>query len=162
MAGSMNRVTLIGNLGQTPEIRSTQSGGKVASMSLATSESWTDKHSGERQERTEWHRIVVWNEGLIGVIEKYCAKGDKVLVEGTLRTRKWVDQNENERYTTEIVLSGFDSQLILLGSPNRAGQQGSERAATPRQRETAGATGGFTPGAGADLDDEIPFAPCVD
>jgi single-strand DNA-binding protein len=76
----MNRVTLIGNLGQDPEIRSTQSGGKVASMSLATSESWTDKHSGERQERTEWHRIVVWNEGLIGVIEKYCAKGDKVLV----------------------------------------------------------------------------------
>jgi single-strand DNA-binding protein len=162
MAGSMNRVTLIGNLGQDPEIRSTQSGGKVASMSLATSESWTDKHSGERQERTEWHRIVVWNEGLIGVIEKYCAKGDKVLVEGTLRTRKWVDQNDNERYTTEIVLSGYDSQLILLGSPNGARREGSERAAAPRQRQTAGATGGFTPGAGADLDDEIPFAPCVD
>ncbi|MGC9272237.1 single-stranded DNA-binding protein, partial [Acidiphilium sp.] len=96
MAGSMNRVTLIGNLGNDPEIRVTQAGGKVASMSLATSESWTDKRSGERQERTEWHRIVVWTEGLIGVIEKYCAKGDKVMVEGALRTRKWVDQEGNE------------------------------------------------------------------
>ncbi|MDD2878341.1 MAG: single-stranded DNA-binding protein [Acidiphilium sp.] len=162
MAGSMNRVTLIGNLGQDPEISTTQTGGKVASMSLATNESWIDKRSGERQERTEWHKIVVWNEGLIGTIERCVHKGSKVLVEGMLKTQKWVDQSGTERYTTKVVLSGFNSQLILLDPPNGTGRQQGERTAALRPRETAGTTGGFTPGAGADLDDEIPFAPCVD
>lgn len=148
MAGSMNRVTLIGNLGQDPEIRSTQTGDRVASFTLATSESWIDKRSGERQERTEWHRIVVWTEGLVGVIEKYVTKGDKVMVEGMLKTRKWVDQAGTERYTTEVVLSGFNGQLIMLGSPNGASR--GERVPASRTPEPASA-------GGADLDDEIPF-----
>lgn len=168
MAGSMNRVTLIGNLGQDPEIRSAQNGDRVASFSIATSESWNDKRTGDRQERTEWHRVVVWNEALVGVIEKYVAKGDKVMVEGMLKTRKWVDQQGNERYTTEVVLGLFNAQLILLGSP-QGGSNADRPAAggrrTPaRTPATAGADagGGFTPGSHSDLDDEIPFGPCID
>ncbi|MDD2878350.1 MAG: single-stranded DNA-binding protein [Acidiphilium sp.] len=132
----MNRVTLIGNLGQDPEISTTQTGGKVASMSLATNESWIDKRSGERQERTEWHKIVVWNEGLIGVIEQFLRKSNRVLVESMLKTQKWTDQEGNERYTTKVVLGNFSSQIILLDPPNGAGRQG-ERAATPRPHEFA-------------------------
>jgi single-strand DNA-binding protein len=160
----MNRVTLIGNLGQDPEIRSTQSGDRVASFSIATSESWNDKRSGERHERTEWHRVVVWNEGLVGVIEKYLAKGDKVMVEGMLKTRKWVDQEGNERYSTEVVLGPFNSQLIMLGSPQGGGSTGERpagRRAAGRTPAPAGANadagGGFTSGNHGDLDDEIPF-----
>ncbi len=156
MAGYMNRVTLIGNLGQDPEIRCTQSGEKVASMTLATSESWTDKRSGERRERTEWHRIVVWNEGMIGVIEKYIHKGDKVMIEGMLKTRKWVDQAGNERYSTEVVLTGFNSQLIMLGSPKRNHEEGNPQPGR-RQSAPAASEAGFTPSGGGDLDDEIPF-----
>ncbi|MEE3503736.1 single-stranded DNA-binding protein [Acidiphilium acidophilum] len=169
MAGYMNRATLIGNLGQDPEIRSMQSGERVASFTLATTESWKDKRSGERQERTEWHRVVVWNEGLIGVLEDYVHKGDKVMVEGMLKTRKWVDQAGNERYTTEIVLSGFNGQLIMLGSPNGAARgEGApasrNRTGTQTRTRTPAAApsdGGYTP-SGGDLDDEIPFGPCVD
>lgn len=120
MAGSLNRVTLIGNLGADPEIRTLNSGNAVANFSLATTESW--KKDGEKHERTEWHRVVVWSDGLIEVIEKYVKKGSKLMVEGQLQTRKWQDQDGNDRYSTEVVLSGFDAKLLLLGDP-RGGDQ---------------------------------------
>src|SRR4051812_9896536 len=110
----LNRVMLIGHLGQDPEIRSTQAGKRVATLSLATSERWTDKTSQEKKERTEWHRVVVWPEGLVGVIEKYVRKGSKIYVEGTLRTRKWQEAQGIDRYSTEVVLNGFDAKLWLL------------------------------------------------
>src|SRR5829696_6152698 len=109
----LNRVMLIGHIGQHPEIRSTQTGVQVATLSLATSERWTDRHSQEKKERTEWHRIVVWPEGLVGIIEKYVRKGSKIYIEGTLRTRKWQDQQGNDRYSTEVVLNGYDAKLWL-------------------------------------------------
>lgn len=121
MAGSMNRTMLIGNVGQDPDIRATQSGGKVAAFSLATNESWTDKRSGERVERTEWHRIVVFNEALAELVEKFVSKGDKLYVEGTLRTREWEDSEGIRRYTTEITLGAFDGRIVLLGSRNGRG-----------------------------------------
>jgi single-strand DNA-binding protein len=114
----LNRVMLIGNVGQDPEIRSTQGGVSVATLSLATSERWTDKQSGEKKERTEWHRVVVWPEGLVGVVEKYVRKGSKIYVEGTLRTRKWTDNAGQDRYSTEVVLSGFDAKLWMLDKLN--------------------------------------------
>ena len=110
----LNRVMLIGHIGQDPEIRSTQQGKQVATLSLATSERWTDRQTSEKKERTEWHRIVVWPEGLVGLIEKYVRKGSKIYVEGTLRTRKWQDQHGVDRYSTEVVLNGFDAKLWLL------------------------------------------------
>lgn len=110
----LNRVMLIGHIGQDPEIRSTQQGKQVATLSLATSERWTDRQTSEKKERTEWHRIVVWPEGLVGLIERYVRKGSKIYVEGTLRTRKWQDQHGVDRYSTEVVLNGFDAKLWLL------------------------------------------------
>lgn len=114
----LNRVMLIGNVGQDPGIRSTQAGKQVATLSLATSERWTDRQSGEKKERTEWHRIVVWPEGLVGVVEKHVRKGSKIYIEGTLRTRKWQDQHGADRYSTEVVLNGFDAKLWLLDKNN--------------------------------------------
>lgn len=114
MAGHLNRVTLVGNVGGDPEIKALQNGSMVANFSVATSESWKDKATGERKERTEWHRIVVWNEGLIKVIEEYVRKGSKVLVEGELQTRDWEKDGE-KRYSTEVVLTGFNAKLLLLG-----------------------------------------------
>ncbi len=118
MAGSLNKVTLIGNLGKDPEIRKTQDGRPIGVFSLATTESWKDK-SGERRDKTEWHNIVVFNEGLCGVIEKYVKKGSKVYIEGQLQTRKWQDKDGNDKYTTEVVLQGFSSQLIMLDGRNQ-------------------------------------------
>ncbi|HOV05440.1 MAG TPA: single-stranded DNA-binding protein, partial [Kaistiaceae bacterium] len=114
MSGSVNKVILVGNLGQAPEVRTGQSGAKVASFSVATSERWKDRNTGEQREKTEWHRVVIFNEGLVGVAESYLKKGSKVYLEGKLQTRKWTDQAGGERYTTEVVLNGFAATLVLL------------------------------------------------
>ena len=114
MSGSLNKVQLIGNLGKDPEIRSFQNGGRVANLTIATSESWKDKTSGERKERTEWHRVSITNDGLVGVVEKYLKKGAKVYIEGQLETRKWTDKDGVERYTTEIVLRPYGGDLTML------------------------------------------------
>lgn len=153
MAGSLNRVEIIGNVGGDPEIKALQNGNKVANFSIATSESWTDKNTGEKKEHTDWHRIVVWNEGLVGVIEKYVHKGDKIYIEGKLKTRKWQDQNGTDRYATEVVLTGYDGKLILLGGKRNGGEGGSAGGST--QTTTQPATGGQRAAAG--MDDEIPF-----
>lgn len=146
MSGYMNRVTLIGNLGADPEVRHTQAGQKIVSMSIATSERWKDQRSGETRERTEWHRVVIFNEGLANVAEKYLAKGAKILVEGKLATRKWQDQQGNDRYTTEIVLSPYQGILTFLDSR----RNGNANGGVP--------TNGAPPtGPTGDLDDEIPF-----
>src|ERR1700728_2907516 len=118
MAGSVNKVILVGNLGRDPEIRTTQDGKEIANITLATSESWRDRNTGERREKTEWHRIVVFNDGLIGVIKNYLHKGSKIYVEGALQTRKWTDQSGVEKYSTEVVLQGFGSTLTMLDSRN--------------------------------------------
>jgi single-strand DNA-binding protein len=123
MAGSVNKVILIGNLGKDPEARSMQNGGKVVNFSIATSESWKDKNSGERQERTQWHNIVIFNEQLAGVAERYLKKGSKVYVEGQLETRKWTDKDGNDRYTTEVVLRPYRGELTMLDTRG-AGESG--------------------------------------
>jgi single-strand DNA-binding protein len=160
MAGSLNRATLIGNVGKDPEVKTTQAGKKIINLTLATSESWTDKQSGERKERTEWHRIVCFHDNLGSVIERFVRKGSKIMVEGQIMTRKWQDQTGADRYSTEIVLQGFDCRLLLL-SDNRSGDNASEtrpapqqtRAAPAQTRQQAPAPSGYT----GDLDDEIPF-----
>lgn len=124
MAGSLNKAMLIGNLGADPEVRSFQNGGKVANLRLATTESWKDKNTGERQERTEWHTVAIFNEGLIGVVERFLRKGSKIYVEGQLTTRKWQDQSGNDRYSTEIHLRGMNGVLTMLDS---AGGERGER-----------------------------------
>src|SRR6185312_2983951 len=162
MAGSVNKVILVGNLGRDPEIRSTQDGTRVANLSLATSESWRDKGSGERKERTEWHRIVIFNERLVDVAEKFLKKGSKIYVEGALQTRKWTDPQGQERYSTEVVLQRFRGELTMLDGRGEggggAGGYGSD--------EGGGYGGGGGSGGAprqdrrpppADLDDEIPF-----
>ncbi|KJV92986.1 single-stranded DNA-binding protein [Orientia tsutsugamushi] len=116
MAGSLNRVTLIGNLGHDPEIRKTNDGKEIAAFSLATTETWRDKHSNEKKEKTEWHRIVVFNDGIVNIIKSYVKKGSKVLIEGSLQTRKWQDSSGQEKYTTEIILQNYNASLILLDS----------------------------------------------
>jgi len=163
MAGSVNKVILIGNVGKDPEIRSTNDGTRIANFTLATSETWRDKGSGERRERTEWHRIVIFNDRLTEVVEKYVKKGAKLYIEGALQTRKWTDKEGQERYTTEVVLQRFRGELTMLDS--RGGGGGGDYA----EAEPAGAGGGFggggssggkgggSRGGGADLDDEIPF-----
>ncbi|PKQ02679.1 MAG: single-stranded DNA-binding protein, partial [Alphaproteobacteria bacterium HGW-Alphaproteobacteria-12] len=124
MAGSVNKVILIGNLGADPEIRRTQDGRPIANLRIATSESWRDKNTGERREKTEWHRVVVFNEGLCKVIEQYVKKGSKVYIEGALQTRKWTDQSGQERYSTEVVLQGFNSTLTMLDSKGGGSSSG--------------------------------------
>ncbi len=116
MAGSVNKVILLGNLGQDPDIRTMQSGKKVATMSLATSDSWKDKDTGEKKEKTEWHRVVVFNEGLIGVVENYIKKGSKLYIEGALQTRKWTDDAGTEKYTTEIVIQGYGGRIDIVSA----------------------------------------------
>ena len=123
MSHSINRVTILGHLGKDPESRSTQDGRKIVNMTIATSESWKDKNTGERKSRSEWHRVVVYNEGLAEVAEKYLEKGSRVLVEGSLATRKWTDQAGQEKYSTEVVLQGYDSKLVLLDSPDKGERQ---------------------------------------
>lgn len=148
MAGSLNKVTLIGNLGRDPEIRTTNDGKEIASFSIATSDTWKDKVTGERKEKTEWHRIAVFSEGLVRVIKNYVKKGTKLYIEGQLQTRKWVDNENKERYTTEIVLQAFNSSLILLDSRSGAGDNQAS-AAAPQS-----AAPSFD---NSELDDEIPF-----
>lgn len=118
MAGYLNKAQLIGNLGRNPEIRSLQNGTKVVNLSIATTESWTDKESGERREQTEWHRVVIFSDGLADVVETYLHKGSKIYIEGSLKTRKWTDQRNEERFTTEIVLQPFNGKLIMLDGAN--------------------------------------------
>ena len=125
MAGSVNKVILVGNLGADPEVKSFQNGGKVCNLRIATSESWKDRMTGERKERTEWHSVAIFSEGLVGVAERFLRKGSKVYIEGQLRTRKWQDQSGNDRYTTEVVLQGLGSVLTMLdGAPGSGGGQG--------------------------------------
>lgn len=120
MAGSVNKVILVGNVGKDPEIRRTQDGKPIANLSIATSESWRDKNSGERKEKTEWHRVVIFNEGLCKVVEQYVKKGSKVFIEGALQTRKWTDQTGVEKYSTEVVLNGFSCSLTMLDGKTEA------------------------------------------
>ena len=157
MAGSVNKVILVGNVGRDPEIRSTQDGTKVANLSLATSENWRDKNTGERKERTEWHRIVIFNERLADVVEKYVKKGAKLYIEGALQTRKWTDNTGAEKYTTEVVLQRFRGDLTMLDS--RGGGGGTSAGAPDDMGSgSGGGMGGGRPsGGGGDLDDEIPF-----
>ncbi len=166
MAGSVNKVILVGNLGRDPEIRTTQDGTKIANLSLATSETWRDKNSGERKERTEWHRVVIFNDRLVDVVEKYVRKGSKLYIEGALQTRKWTDKEGQERYSTEVVLQRFRGELTMLDG-GRGGGGGSDFGGEP---ENGGGSGGGGMGGGGggrrsgggggapqDLDDEIPF-----
>jgi single-strand DNA-binding protein len=166
MAGSVNKVILVGNLGKDPEARNLNSGGKVVSFRLATSESWRDKNSGERQERTEWHSVVIYNENLAKIAEQYLKKGSKVYVEGQLQTRKWQDQSGAERYTTEVVLQRFRGELTLLGSAG-GGASGGDFDSGDFGRSSPMEGGGREPARVAgrsggaslaeELDDEIPF-----
>jgi len=165
MAGSLNKVMLIGNLGADPEIRSFQNGGKVANLRIATSEQWKDRNSGERQERTEWHNVAIFSEGLVNVVERYLRKGSKVYVEGQLQTRKWQDQSGNDRYTTEVVIRGFNGVLTMLDGPGGGSGGGSGGGGGNwNQGGGSGGSGGGSSGGGApaggfgdDLDDDIPF-----
>jgi single-strand DNA-binding protein len=160
MAGSVNKVILVGNLGADPEIRRTQDGRPIANLRLATSDSWRDKTTGERREKTEWHRVVIFNENLCRIAEQYLKKGSKVYIEGALQTRKWQDQSGQDRYSTEVVLQGFRGELTLLdragsassdaGSPENNGEFGSPGPT----RKSAVAAGGSLRG---EMDDEIPF-----
>jgi single-strand DNA-binding protein len=149
MAGSVNKAILVGNLGRDPEVRTTNSGDKVVTLNVATSESWKDRQSGERQERTEWHRVVIWNEGLADVAERFLRKGSKVYLEGTIQTRKWTDSSGAEKYSTEIVLQRFNGVLTMLDAPNQSGGT--------QERTSEPATGTRAYGGNPDLDDEIPF-----
>ncbi|HEY8617490.1 single-stranded DNA-binding protein [Phenylobacterium sp.] len=160
MAGSVNKVILIGNLGADPEIRSLNSGERVANLRIATSETWRDRSSGERKEKTEWHRVVVFNENIVKVCEQYLRKGAKVYIEGSIQTRKWSDQSGQEKYSTEIVLQKFRGELTMLDGRGEGGGAG--------DRDSGGYGGGFSSGPrnqssapredfSADLDDEIPF-----
>ncbi|MGD9739327.1 MAG: single-stranded DNA-binding protein [Bauldia sp.] len=164
MAGSVNKVILIGNLGADPEIRRTQDGRAIANLRLATTDSWRDKNTGERRERTEWHRIVIFSEGLTKIAEQYLKKGSKIYVEGQLQTRKWEDQSGQERYTTEVVLQGFNSVLTMLDGRGGGGGEDFAEAGgdfgQSRAMQPARAGQPAKQGAGsyaADLDDEIPF-----
>jgi single-strand DNA-binding protein len=163
MAGSVNKVILIGNLGADPEIRRTQDGRPIANLRIATSESWRDKTSGERKEKTEWHRVVIFNEGLCKIAEQYLKKGSKVYLEGALQTRKWTDKDGVEKYSTEVVLQGFNSSLTMLdgrsgggagaGADEGGGDFGSPGPTASRRPAVAAAGGGRRD----DMDDEIPF-----
>jgi single-strand DNA-binding protein len=182
MAGSVNKVIIVGNLGADPEVKSFQNGGKVCNIRIATSESWKDRNSGERQERTEWHTVAIFGEGLVGVAERFLKKGSKVYIEGQLRTRKWQDQSGNDRYTTEVVLQGPGAVMTMLdGAPGGGGQrsggwnEGSSSGGGSSGGFGGGRTGGGGGGSGGsewgsdgsskgsrggfadDLDDDIPF-----
>ena len=163
MAGSVNKVILVGNLGRDPEIRSFQNGGRVANLSVATSENWRDKATGERKERTEWHRVAIFNDRLVEVAEKYLKKGAKVYIEGQLETRKWTDQSGQEKYTTEVVLRQFRGELTMLDGRSGGGGMGGG----PEDDMGGSMGGGGAPSGGASgggrgrksdvLDDDIPF-----
>ncbi len=168
MAGSVNKVILIGNLGRDPEIRSTQDGTRIANLSLATSDTWRDKNTGERRERTEWHRVVIFDEKLSEVAEKYLRKGSKVYIEGQIQTRKWQDQSGQDKYTTEVVLNRFRSALTMLDSRRDSEGGGGDYGGSGGgggggsyggggDTPSGGSGGGGPAPSGGDLDDEIPF-----
>lgn len=182
MAGSVNKVILVGNLGADPEVKSFQNGGKVCNLRIATSESWKDRNTGEKKEKTEWHTVAIFSEGLVGVAERFLRKGSKVYIEGQLRTRKWQDQSGNDRYSTEVVLQGLGSVLTMLdGAPGGGGGQGGGGGGRSSGNDSwgggassggydddfgggggrsssGGARGGSSaPSFGNDLDDEVPF-----
>lgn len=180
MAGSVNKVILIGNLGQDPEIKSFQNGGRIANLRIATSENWKDRQTGERKERTEWHSVVINSDGLVGVVERFLRKGSKVYIEGQLRTRKWQDASGNDRYTTEISVGGMGGVLTMLDGSGGAGREGGGgRSGGSSWNEDGGSSGGYSGGRsgggssggwnqgggssggaggfGDDLDDDIPF-----
>ena len=171
MAGSVNKVILVGNLGADPEIRRTQDGRPIANLRIATSESWRDRNSGERREKTEWHRVVVFNEGLCKVVEQYLRKGSKVYLEGQLQTREWEDQSGQKKYSTEVVLQGFNSVLTMLdgrGEREGGGDYGGGGRSGPMDRgpsssrgsgsSSGSSSGGASRGGfSSDMDDEIPF-----
>ena len=159
MAGSVNKVILVGNLGKDPEIRRTQDGRPIANLSIATSDTWRDKATGERKEKTEWHRVVIFSEPLCKIVEQYLKKGAKVYIEGALQTRKWTDASGVEKYSTEVVLQGFNSVLTMLDRGGAGGELGSDNGSdfgasgpAPREKKPAMAGGGRS-----DMDDEIPF-----
>lgn len=156
MAGSVNKVIIVGNLGKDPEVRTSQSGKKIVSLTVATSDTWNDRASGERKERTEWHRVVIFNERLADVAERFLRKGRKVYLEGALQTRKWTDQSGQDRYTTEIVLAAFRGEIVLLDSKD-AGDTPAPQASQPRQQHSQQRSGGWDAPSGDNLDDEIPF-----
>jgi len=173
MAGSVNKVILIGNVGADPEIRRTQDGRPIANLRIATSEQWRDKNSGERREKTEWHTVVVFNEGLCKVVEQYVKKGAKLYIEGALQTRKWTDQSGAERYSTEIVLQGFNSTLTMLDGRGEGGSQRGQggyddsmdsgyggdnnRSSAPARSQPAARAPQNAPSFSRDMDDDIPF-----
>jgi single-strand DNA-binding protein len=167
MAGSVNKVILIGNLGQDPEVKSFQNGGRIANLRIATSENWKDKQTGERKERTEWHTVVLQSDGLVGVAERYLRKGSKVYIEGSLRTRKWQDASGNDRYSTEVSVGGMGGVMTMLdGAPGGGGGGGGSRGGGGNDWGSGGgSSGGGSPGGssgggsnfGDDLDDDIPF-----
>ena len=170
MAGSLNKVMLIGNLGKDPEVRSFQNGGKVCNFSLATSENWKDKNSGERREKTDWHNVAIFNENLVRIAEQYLKKGSKVYIEGSLQTRKWQDQSGADKYTTEVVLQNFNGTLVLLDGREGGGggSGGGQRGGGDYDQDDGGRGnfgGGASRGGGAtrpsafdsDLDDDVPF-----
>ena len=155
MAGSVNKVILIGNLGADPEIRTLNSGDRVANLRLATSESWRDRASGEKKERTEWHRVVIFNDNLVKVAENYLRKGSKVYIEGAIQTRKWTDQSGQEKYSTEVVLQKFRGELTMLDGKGEGGSSGDDYGtfSSGAKTQPSGPRENFS----ADLDDEIPF-----
>ncbi len=157
MAGSVNKVIILGNLGRDPEVRTFQNGGKVCNLRIATSETWKDKNTGERREKTEWHSVAIFQEGLVRVCEQYLRKGSKVYIEGQLQTRKWQDQSGADRYSTEIVLQGFNGSLVMLDSRGEGGGGGGGYGGD--QGGYGGGDPGPAPaqGGGSDFDDEIPF-----
>lgn len=159
MAGSVNKVILVGNLGRDPEVRQSQSGNPIVNLSVATSESWRDRATGERRERTEWHRVVIFNENLAKIAEQYLRKGSKVYLEGSLQTRKWQDQSGQDRYSTEVVIGRFRGELTLLDSRGDGGGRGSgqEEAGSGGAGGSGSGSGGGWEQGGADFDDEIPF-----
>ena len=163
MAGSLNKVMLIGNLGADPDIRSMQNGGRVCNLSIATSETWKDKNTGERREKTEWHRVTIFNEGLVSVCENYLRKGSKVFIEGSLETRKWQDQNGQDRYSTEIVLKAFNGTLTMLDGRNDNQSSGGGYNNNNNQYQSQQASGGGMQAQQAsapvhdDFEDDIPF-----
>jgi len=170
MAGSVNKVIILGNLGADPEIRTFGNGGKVANLRIATSEKWRDKNTGENREKTEWHTVAIFSEGLVRVVEQYLKKGSSVYIEGKLQTRKWQDQSGNDRYSTEIVLQGFDSKLVMLSGNQGGGGGGGGNYGNQGGGDYGGGQGGGGQGGGGgsqgggnqgggggNLDDEIPF-----
>ncbi|WP_339767053.1 single-stranded DNA-binding protein [uncultured Pseudosulfitobacter sp.] len=169
MAGSVNKVILIGNLGRDPEVRSFQNGGKVCNLRIATSETWKDRNTGERKERTEWHSVAIFQEGLVRIAEQYLKKGSKVYIEGQLQTRKWQDQSGQDRYSTEVVLQGYGGTLTMLDGPSGGGGGGGNYGgggggydSGPSDdryggQSSGGGGGNSAPMPSRDLDDEIPF-----